>query len=128
MDADNDPKTGCELDYDEATCYYGSCAEHGVSNTGDHCGGWNGHIQCNAVSACCEKVGKFQLRKCGINFHILYMTHSFTGEKTTFCSKYKLNQINGANLHIDWLLVENDNLYIIVSLSWSKKLNIMLKV
>lgn len=29
MDADNDPQTGCEKNYNEAICYYGSCADHG---------------------------------------------------------------------------------------------------
>ena len=51
MDADNDPLTGCELEIDEATCSYGTCANHGAA-LGDSCSAWGEHLKCEADGCC----------------------------------------------------------------------------
>ena len=53
MDANNDPWDGCELQYDENTCYFGSCAEHGDISDGDTCSSYT-NLYCESGSGCCE--------------------------------------------------------------------------
>ena len=54
MDADDDPKTGCELAIEESICPYGTCANHGVA-LGDTCGNWGDLLKCEIYgpSECC---------------------------------------------------------------------------
>ena len=52
MDADNDPRTGCELSISENMCYFGTCVDHGVS-LGESCSsGWD-NLVCGQ-DGCCE--------------------------------------------------------------------------
>ena len=56
MDADNDPKTGCELTVDEDTCFYGTCSDHGVGQVGEKCSnGWGELLICqeHENNMCC---------------------------------------------------------------------------